>query len=77
MGKGADTYFISLNVNRFIHQGTVDKKKLGPGHLASPKAPDPNHCRLHDLCLEVLNVHGNELRQCIPHILTINVVYLT
>ncbi len=40
---------------------------LWPNHLAGPKALDPNFCRqptllLHDLCLEVLTVHGTELR---------------
>ena len=46
-------------------QGTVDNN-LGPDHLEGPKALDPNFCRqptlwLHDLCLEVLTVHGTEL----------------
>ena len=49
---------------RVIPQVTVDI--LGPDRLAGPKALDPNYCRqptlrLHDLCLEVLTVHGNEL----------------
>ncbi len=39
---------------------------LGPDRLAGPKALDPNYSRqptlrLHNLCLEVLSVHGNEL----------------
>ncbi len=47
-------------------EGTVDNN-LGPGCLAGPKALDPNYCRqpnlwLNDLCLEVLTVHGIELR---------------
>ena len=51
---------------RLIPQGTVDNN-LGPDHLEGPEALDPNYCRqpnlrLHDLCLEVLTVHGIELR---------------
>ncbi len=51
---------------RLIPQGTVDNN-LGPDRLEGPKALDPNYCRrptllLHDLCLEVLTVHGTELR---------------
>ncbi len=51
---------------RVIPQGTVDNN-LGPDRLAGPKALNPNYYRqptlwLHDLCLEVLIVHGNELR---------------
>ncbi len=51
---------------RLIPQGTVDNN-LGPDHFPGPKALDPNNCRqptlwLHDLCLEVLTVHGIELR---------------
>ena len=47
---------------RITPQGTVDNN-LGPDRLAGPKALDPNYCRqprLHDLCLEVLTVHGIE-----------------
>ncbi len=52
------------NIIRLIPQGTVNN--LGPGCLAGPKALDPNYCRqpilwLHDLCLEVLTVHGTDL----------------
>ena len=51
---------------RVIPQGTVGNN-LEPDRLAGPKALDPNYCRqptllLHDLCLEVLTVHGIELR---------------
>ncbi len=51
---------------RFIPQGTVDNN-LGPDRLAGPKSLDLNYSRqptlwLHDLCLEVLTDHGNELR---------------
>ena len=61
-------------------QGTVDNN-LGPDRLV-----DPNYCRqptlwLHDLCLEVLTVHGNELRlfgaKAFPPTHTISVVHLT
>ncbi len=51
---------------RLIPQGTVNNNP-GPDHLAGPKALDPNSCRqptlwLHGRCLEVLTVHGTELR---------------
>ncbi len=51
---------------RVIPQGTVDNN-LVLERLAGPKALDPNYCKqptlwLYDLCLEVLYVHGNELR---------------
>ena len=51
---------------RLIPQGTVDNN-LGPDRLEGPNALDPNYCRqqtlwLHDLCLEVLTVHGTEFR---------------
>ena len=51
---------------RLIPQGTVDNN-LGPDRLAGPKALYANYCRqpalgLHDICLEVLIVHENELR---------------
>ncbi len=51
---------------RIILQGTVDIN-LGTDCLAGPKALDPNYCKqptvlLQDLCLEVLTVHGTELR---------------
>ena len=54
------------NIIRVIPQGTVDNN-LGPDNLAGLNALDPNYCRqstllLHDLCLEVLTVHGIELR---------------
>ena len=50
---------------RVIPQGAIDNN-LGPDRLAGPKALDPNYYRkptlwLHDLCLEVLTVHGNDL----------------
>ena len=68
------------NLIRVIPQGTVDDN-LGPDRLAGPKALDPNSCRqpthwLHDLCLEVLIVHINELHLFgpgIPSTRTINV----
>ncbi len=68
-----------------IPQGTVDNN-LGPDRLAGTKALDPNYCRqptlrLHNLCLEVLTVHGIKLRlflgQGIPPTHTINVAHLT
>ena len=51
---------------QFIPHGTVDNN-LWQDRLAGPKALDLNYCRqptlwLHDLCLEVLTVHGTELR---------------
>ncbi len=54
------------SIIRVIPQGTVDNN-LGPDRSAGPKALDPNYFRqpthwLHDLCLEVLTVHGIELR---------------
>ena len=62
---------ISLSIpiiHTYTPQGTVDNN-LGSDRLAGPKAlyPIPNYCRqptlwLYDLCLEVLTVHGNELR---------------
>ncbi len=70
---------------RVIPQGTVDNN-LGPDRLAGPKALDPNYCRqptlsLHDLCLEVLSVHGNKLRlfgaKAFLPTHTINVEHLT
>ncbi len=59
---------ISLSIpiiHTYTPQGTVDNN-LGSDRLAGPKALDQNYCRqptlrLHDLCLEVLNVHGIEL----------------
>ena len=66
-------------------QGTVDNN-LGPDRLAGPKDLDPNCCRqptlyLHNLCLEVLTVHGTELRlfgaKVFPPTHTINVAHLT
>ncbi len=53
-------------VIRVIPQGTVDNN-LEPDSLAGHNALDPNYyrqptLRLHDLCLEVLTVHGNKLR---------------
>ncbi len=50
---------------RVIPLGTVDNN-IGPDRVAGPKALDPNYFRqptlcLHDLCLEVLTVHGTEL----------------
>ncbi len=55
---------------------------LGPGSLAGSKALDPNNCRqltllLHDPCMEVQTVHGNELCQAISSTHTVNVVHLT
>ncbi len=70
---------------RDIPQGTVDNN-LGPDRLAYPKALDSNYCRqptlwLHDLCQEVLTVHGIELRlfwaKAFPPAHTINVAHLT
>ncbi len=57
---------IKVSILRVIPQETVDKH-LGPDRLAGLKGPDPNYCRqptlwLHDLCLEVLTLHGIELR---------------
>ena len=51
---------------RLIPQGTIDNT-LGPDRLEGAKALDPDDCRqptlwLNDLCLEVLTVHGIELR---------------
>ena len=67
MATHTHTHMIPYILIRLIPQGTVDNN-LGPDRLAGPKARDPNHCRqptlarLHDLCLEVLTVHGIELR---------------
>ncbi len=60
------TSLLLVNHIRVIPQGTVDNN-LGPDRLAGTKALDPNYCRhptlwLHDLCLEVITVHGIELR---------------
>ena len=74
-----------LSHNTILPHGTVDNN-LRPDRLVGPKALDPNYCRqptlwLHDLCLEFLTVHGNELRlfgaKASPHTHTINVAYLT
>ncbi len=74
-----------LSKIRVIPQGTVDNN-LGPDRLAGPKALDPNYCRqqtlwLHDLYLEVLTVHGNELHvfggKAFAPTHTIYVVHLT
>ena len=65
---------------RVIPQGTVDNN-LGPDRLVGPKALDPNYCRQPTLCLEVLTVHGTELRlfraKAFPPTHTINVAHLT
>ncbi len=55
-----------MDIIRLIPQGKIDNN-LGPDRLSGPKALDPNYFRqpthlLHDLCLEVLTVHGLELR---------------
>ncbi len=59
---------------------------LGPARLAGQKALDPNYCRqptllLHNLCPEVLTVHGAELHlffgQDIPQALANFVAQLT
>ncbi len=47
-------------------KGTVENN-LGPDRSAGQKTLDPNYYRyqtvcLHDLCLEVLTVHGTDLR---------------
>ncbi len=53
--------------------------------LTKTKALDPNYCRqqtlwLHDLCLEVLTLHGTKLHlfgaKSFPHTHTINVAHL-
>ena len=46
-----------------MHQRSV-VNYIGPHRLTGPMALDQNDFRqpLHDLCLEVLTVHGNELR---------------
>ncbi len=66
------TFILSIVCNIHLHlillvipQGTVDNN-LRPDYLAGPKALDPTYSRqptlrLHDLCLEVLTVHGIEL----------------
>ena len=60
--------------------------KIVPDRLAGLKALDPNDCRqptfgMHNLCLEVLTVHGTDSQlfwsQGIPHTHTINVAHLT
>ncbi len=55
-----------MNVIRLIPQGMVNHK-LGPDRSAGRKSLDCYYCRhstlwLHDLCLEVLTLHGTELR---------------
>ncbi len=74
-----------MSIIQVISQGTVDNNQ-GPYCLAGPKALDPNCSSqptrlLHDLCLEVLTVHGNELRLFWPKAFlpthTINVARLT
>ena len=60
-------YILFLRVTlRVIPKRTVDNN-LEPDRLEGPKAVDHNYFRrptlwFHNLCLEVLNVHGNELR---------------
>ncbi len=63
---GSSIFSLSSFSIRVIPQGTVDNN-LWPDRLAGSKALYPNYCRqptlwLHDLCLEVLTVHGIELR---------------
>ncbi len=74
-----------VSVIRLIPQGT-DDDNIEPDCLECPKALDPNCCRqptlwLHDLCLEVLTVHGTELRlfgaKAFLPTHTINVAHLT
>ncbi len=66
-------------------QRTVDNN-IGPDRFEGSKALDLNYCRqptlwLHDLCLEVLTVHGIELHllraKAVPPTHTINVALLT
>ena len=69
-----------------VPHGTVLDNNLGPGRMTGPEALDTNHLNnqpflLHDLCLEVLTVYGNELRlfpakTTLPTY-TINVAHLT
>ncbi len=71
----------NVYIKRLIPQGTVDNN-LGPDRLTGPKALDPNYCRqptlwLHDLCLQFLILHGNELRLFGTKAQTIKVGYLT
>ncbi len=59
-------FHCQLCILRVLPQGKV-VNNLGPDRLAGTKALDPNYCRqptlwLHDLCLEVLTVHGIVLR---------------
>ncbi len=70
---------------RLMPRGTIDNN-LGQDLFAGPKALDHYYCKqptlwLHVLCLEVLTVHGTELRmygaKAFPSTHTINVVYLT
>ena len=51
---------------RLIPQGTIENNQ-GPDRFASPETLDPIYrgqptLLLHDLCLEVLTVHGTGLR---------------
>ena len=60
------TMIFKVFIIRLIPQGTLDNN-IGTDRLAGSKALDPNYCRqqtlcLYDTCLEVLNVHGTELR---------------
>ncbi len=63
-----------------LPQGTVNNN-LGPEHLECPKTLDPNYFRKPTLCLDVLTIHGAELRlfeaKAIPPTHTINVAHLT
>ena len=50
-----------------IHTSGDVGNNQGPDLLVGPKSLDPNYCRqqilwLYDLCLEVLTLHGIELR---------------
>ncbi len=59
------TYILLHRHIRFMPQGT-GYDNLWPDRLVGPKALNPNYCWqptlwLHDICLEVLTVHGDEL----------------
>ena len=65
MGSKFSFFLAKYRVIRLIPQGTVDNN-LEPDGEAGPNALDSNYCRqptlrLHDLCLEVITVHGTEL----------------
>ena len=75
----------NITLIQLIYQGTVDNN-LGQDSFTGPKALIPSYCRqlshcLHNLYLEVLTIHGTELRlfgaKAFPPTHTINVAYLT